>query len=253
MALAKLVIILTALACSLLPGNTLFELNETERKLFELIKNDPAQKRVVMQLDPRLCAIAREHCAAMNSGNFFAHLDPKTGKNANDRLADIGYPAPANYTAGQNFIESLARNAAATAATVAQAWKSSNDHRPHVYGQATQNGTEFYVNQILIGVGYVKRTGTSEGYYVFISSHPPVGQNWRIAADFKGPGLENSSGKLRLTGIPTEGVFTLEESGDGLGGGWETKAAGFAKADQEIIFSRPEKGQKFYRLRWTPE
>ncbi|MDA7506354.1 hypothetical protein N8513_01420 [bacterium] len=234
-------------------GSNFLELNDTEKELFEIIKSHPTQRRTVMQLDPRLCAIARQHGEAMNSQNFFAYLNPSTRKNANDRLRDIGYPAPINYIAGQNFIESLSRNARNAATTVALAWLNSVAHKTHVYGLKNADGSEFDVNQILIGVGYVERTGVEEGYYIFISSHPPEGQQWQIGPSFNRPNLVNQGYSLQLTGIPKGAVFVLDETVNGLGGEWKLKTCGLVDQINPFLFTRPPSNGKYYRIRWTPQ
>ncbi|MGJ8697038.1 MAG: CAP domain-containing protein [Verrucomicrobiaceae bacterium] len=247
--------ILLSATCVLSPlkAVSLFELNSTERELFEAISGHPSQRRTVMQLDPRLCAIARQHCQDMNDGGFFAHFNPHTKKDANDRLRDIGYPAPAWYTAGQNFIESLTLNNPEDGETATLSWLNSPSHKVHVFGEKNPNGSEFYLNQTLIGVGYVEKNGGLQGYYAFISAHPPEAQEWRLPATFLSPGLSNHGDAFVLTGIPANGVFVLEESEEELTDEWEIIACGFADPNSPPSFPRPDSNQKFYRIRWTPQ
>ena len=238
-------------ACCLVSEARYQELNVTEVALFETIKNHPSQRRTTMQLDPRLCAIARQHCQDMNDQGFFAHQNPKTEKNANDRLKNIGYPAPSYYGAGDNFIESLALDAPTNASIAATSWFHSGAHKTHVYGQKNPDGSEFFVNQILIGVAYVTKTDGNQGYYAFISSHPPEGQSWKLNEDFEGPGLKKSGDSLVLTAIPAHAVFTVEEStGSSL---QEWTVIGCCHADPIIPPSLhfDPLMPRYYRIRWT--
>ena len=227
------------------------ELNETEVELFEIIKNHEIQRRTTMQLDPRLCAIAREHCEEMKELGFFAHQHPNSGKNANDRLADIGYPLPSWYEAGQNYIESLRIDTVENASAAAEAWFGSSIHKTHVYGLQNVDGAEFYRDQILIGVAYVEKTAGQDGYYAFISAHPPVGQEWKIDAGHPGPGLLVENGALTLTSIPTHGVFTIEEAKDDSFSEWKTIGAGFVESSSVVLGSLQHGVRRFYRIRWT--
>lgn len=251
----KLLIIITGVLSTFSSHATLHELNAVEHALYEQIRDHEIQRRAVMQLDPRLCQIARQHCESMDKNGFFAHTDPTTSKNANDRLKDSGFPTPSWYAAEQNFIENLALNAEDSPTEVVTAWFNSPSHKPHVFGQKNSDGTEFYLQQILVGVAYVKKTGARQGYYAFISSHPPEGNQaatWQIPAAFAGPNLSVAQKEISLSSLPAYGVCTIQIWDGDPSQRWETLGCAVADLNGKIELPANTSPSSYYRLRWYP-
>jgi len=198
------------------PGE-LHELNETEAEVYRLLARHAGQLRASVLLEPRLCAIARDHCQDMVDRGYFGHTNPE-GYGPNVRLYLTGYPLPNWYipSLDANYIESLYKGWGAddSAARAVSGWVGSSAHRVHVLGE-----DPFYRVQVLVGVGYVQDPVSGYGNYAFVSAHEPVGEQWRSPAGF-GCRLrhDGAAGVATFFGMRPQAVAQLYVSEDA--GAW---------------------------------
>jgi hypothetical protein len=160
------------IACCSLSHAATHKMKTSEMKLFKLVSSDASQMRPALKLDPILCQVARKRAADMIARNYFSHVNPD-GNGPNQIAKKAGYVLPGNYSSDKdaNNIESIA-SGALSPAKVLELWRSSKFHHDHLFG-----GTDFHRGQTRLGIGIVRKPGTSTDFYVFISAPPNLSPN----------------------------------------------------------------------------
>lgn len=136
-------------------------LSPEEQALLDFMRNDPEQKRPMLNCDPILQRVARERALDMGQRNYFSHTNPD-GYGPNYLVRQAGYPLPSWY--GQaldaNNIESIAACTSCDAAFVWQMWMNSPMHRRHILGL-----DPFFAEQTDYGIGYADVPGSRYVHY----------------------------------------------------------------------------------------
>lgn len=137
------------------------------KALFDLVVNDPGQRRKACQWNDKLANVARERAANMFSTGHFSHVDPD-GHGPNWYARWNGYKLPDWYGRWDkdNNIESLGLNYQ-TPEEVWQGWLDSPHHRVHVLGEL-----DFYADQTQVGIGFARGSEPYPVYWVFLSAPP---------------------------------------------------------------------------------
>jgi hypothetical protein len=239
-----------ALGCIPLPltaavpeGGYSFVPSAKEAELYVRIRDDAAQQRVQVVLDPRLCTTARKQAEDTQKRKFFDHKNPD-GLNSNQRVLNEGYPLPSNYTPSQNYVESMAGSVVNTPADAISLWKSDVPHANHIFGK-----TDFYRQQVVIGVGQADPVRWGYATYVFISAPPPVGQNWSIAGV---PGTRiviESSGTVVINNAQPESIIEVWKAGTGLQI-WNLDHLAVVDSSSRLPLGLRASDHGFFRLRY---
>ncbi len=137
-------------------------------ELFNLLVNDPDQKRASRTCNATLARVAQAKAEDMARRNYFDHTNPE-GFGPNYLVRAAGYVLPTFYSGelNGNNIESIA-GGTQTASATWRVLKSSSGHRPHVLGENT-----FYAEQVDVGIGYFYLAdSTYKHYWVIITAKP---------------------------------------------------------------------------------
>lgn len=179
-----------------------------ETELYTRIRDDAAQQRVQVVLDPRLCWAARKHAEDTQRRRFFAHVNPD-GVNSNQRVINEGYPLPSNYTPSQNYVESMAGSVVDTPADAVNLWRNSTAHATHVFAK-----NDFYRGQVVIGVGQAPASRLGYATYVFISAPGPVGQTWSASRPVmaRATVVIDASGIIALSSLQPQTILEIWSS-----------------------------------------
>jgi hypothetical protein len=117
-------------------------------RFYELMRDDPLQKRRYMYCDARLVLGANYRAQDMNNRRYFSHTD-LDGRTPNDWALQFGCKLPSYYGATGNNIESIALNYP-TPELAYEALKESPNHRAHILGLEP-----FYAEEDAIGIAVI--------------------------------------------------------------------------------------------------
>ena len=141
--------------------------NQFAYELFELIKNDPNQRRDRDKIvcHPILVKVAQAKAQDMLKRDYYSHVDPD-GHGANWLVQQAGYRLPDAYGTGltTNYIESITKNNP-IAANAFSAFMGSPNHRRHIMGE-----TDHFRAQTNFGVGFAGTFPTSALYWCVLSA-----------------------------------------------------------------------------------
>jgi len=163
--------------------------NEQARALAKLIKEDKAQKRIIIRCNKILANVAQAKAKAMSEHGRVSH---NLEGSPNSRLRNANYKLPDYY--GNNFnsnqVEAVA-GGYTNAEDVWYAFKNSKDHREHLLGEL-----EFYREQDEIGVGFVKKWKSPHVEYWVVY----------LTKGYK----KNQTKSDKITEIPNKNLYILE-------------------------------------------
>lgn len=225
------------------PAAYIFTPSAKEAELYVRIRDDAAQQRVQVVMDPRLSTAARKHAEDTQRRKFFAHRNPD-GVNPNQRVLNEGYPLPPEYAANQNYVESMAGSVVDTPADALSLWRKSTEHATHVFAK-----NDFYRGQVVLGVGHAPASRLGYATYVFISAPGPVGQNWSVTRQTmaKATIAIESDGAVSISRLQPQSILEVWKSGSTISS-WSMQHTFVADSGGSAAIGDKSGARGFFRL-----